>query len=117
MSNNNNNKSIFISNNDHDEYNDIAGKLTYTSIYETIPDNKVEKQLNNWNKIYVTEWRWRFLRINYNNKNRYVVEISFIKYNSDKRMYFNRFGNWVERIVDPIYDKFVEKEYFVYTNT
>ena len=109
--------SIFISHNEANKDNDIAGKLTYTSIFESIPENKLEKRLDDWNKKYKTEWRWRFLRINYPPiKNRYVVEISYMKYNSEKRMYFNRYGEWVERIVSPIYDQFVEKEYFVYAN-
>lgn len=111
--------SIFISHNEINKYNDIAGKLTYTNIYESIPENKLEKQLENWNKKYSTEWRWRFLRISCqsgnNKKNRYVAEISYIKNNSNKRMYFNRYGEWVDRVVDQVYDQFVEKEYFVYT--
>jgi len=105
--------SVFISQSEANKNTDISGKLTYTSIIESIPENKLENQIQDWNKKYNTEWRWRFLRIN---KERHVAEISYLKYNSNKRMYFNRFGEWVEREVDPIYDQFVEKQYFVYTN-
>lgn len=109
--------SIFISQSEAGKDSDISGKVTYTSIFESIPENKLEKPLANWNKKYKTEWRWRFLRINFAQmKDRYVVEISYIKYNSNKRIYFNRYGEWVERVIDPIYDKFVEQEYFVYAN-
>ena len=32
-----------------------------------------------------------------------------MKPDSNKRIYFNRYGEWVERNVDPIYDQFVTK--------
>jgi len=116
--------SIFISQNEANKNADISGKLTYTSILESIPENKLEKPIREWNKQYKTEWRWRFLRIKIIeikdnkqiNKEKHVVEISYLKYNSNKRMYFNRFGNWVEDFVDPTYDLFIEKEYYVYTH-
>ena len=118
-----NNSSIFMSQNDATD-NDIAGKITYTNIINTIPEDKSEKQLPDWKKKYNTEWRWRFLKLttSYENKKenikqeRHVVEISYQKNNSNKRIYFNRHGQWVEREVDPIFDNFVKKEYYVYTN-
>lgn len=120
---------IFVSQNEI-ENKDISGKVTYTNIMNTIPENKLDKPIPDWRKKYKTEWRWRFLKLigfsggksssSESNKvkktERYVVEISFIKNNSNKRMYFNRFGQWVEREVDPIFDNFVEKEYYIYTN-
>lgn len=112
-------KNIFISQSEADD-NDISGKITYTEILDSMPHNKMEKPINDWKKTYSTEWRWRFLRFTVvdNDKEieKYVVEISYIKYNSIKRVYFNRYGQWVTRDVDQIYDKFVEKEYYVYTN-
>ncbi len=104
---------IFISQNESTN-NDISGKLTYTSIFESIPENKLETPIKNWNNKYKTEWRWRFLRIIYQNIERYVVEISYT--NNNKRLYFNRFGEWVEREVNSFYDQFVEKTYYVYSN-
>lgn len=112
---------IFISQSEIND-NDIAGKITYTDIISSIPEGKVEKQIIDWKKKYNTEWRWRFLRFNVINQNsptkkeieKYVVEISYIKNNSDERMYFNRHGEWVKRKIDPYFDKYVEKQYFVY---
>lgn len=109
---------IFMSNEECNN-SDISGKLTYTSILESIPENKLSEPLNNWESKYRTEWRWRFLKINYqhtktmNIVERYVVEISYMK-RDHKRYYFNRFGEWVERYVDPFYDQFIEKVYYVY---
>lgn len=111
---------IFISQTEADD-NDISGKITYTEILDSIPGNKTEKQIADWKKKYSTEWRWRFLRFividkNNNESEKYVAEISYIKYNSDKRVYFNRHGEWVYRNVDKLYDQFVEKQYYVYTD-
>lgn len=112
-------KNIFISQTEADD-NDISGKITYTEILNSMPHNKVETQMDNWRKIYSTEWRWRFLRFTIidNDKeiDKYVVEISYMKYDSNKRVYFNRYGQWVVRDIDKAYDNFVEKEYYVYTN-
>ena len=102
--------SIFISQNEIDD--DISGKLTYTNILETIPNNKQEKTMAEWQKNYKTEWRWRFLKFD----GRHVAEISFVDRKSDKRLYFNKFGQWVERNVASVYDQYVDKIYYVYTN-
>lgn len=104
---------IFITQSEQNN-NDISGKITYTSILESMPANKLEAPLKNWNKHYKTEWRWRFLKLSDTNMERFVVEISYT--NSNERMYFNRFGEWVNRNIDKYYDQFVEKEYYAYTN-
>lgn len=101
--------SIFISQNEIDD--DISGKLTYTNILETIPDNKMEKRLDNWKNKYKTEWRWRFLKFD----DRHVVEISYIDSTSSKRLYFNKFGEWVTRDVPIMYDQYIDKVYYAYT--
>lgn len=96
---------------------DIAGKITYTNIMNSIPESKVDKPIKNWQDKYETEWRWRFLNIKtVDNKEKDVVEISYLKKNSQKRIYFNRYGQWVSKEVDSSFDQFVEKEYFVYSN-
>jgi len=102
--------SIFISQNEIDD--DINGKLTYTNLLETIPDNKVEKTIDNWQKNYKTEWRWRFLKFN----GKHVAEISYVDRISAKRLYFNKFGEWVTREVPVVYDQYVDKIYYAYTN-
>ena len=90
--------------------NDISGKLTYTNVYESIPQNKVTVPIPNWQSQYTTEWRWRF----FNFDDRFVTEISFVKNNV--RTYFNKHGVWVQRNVDPGYDKYVTKVYYAYSN-
>lgn len=106
--------SIFITQSEVQKDNDLCGKITYTNIMETIPENKVEKQIDNWKNFYKSEWRWRFLRLS---KDKFVVEISCMKNNSDVRTYYNKKGEWVERKVDNIYDNYVEKQYFCYTSS
>ena len=97
--------------------NDIAGKLTYTNIYKSIPQDRVIKPIDNWRKTYTTEWRWRILKIKTKNENiKDVIEISYLKSNSNIRVYFNRYGQWVKRVIDPIFDQFVTEEYYAYSN-
>ena len=97
--------------------NDIAGRITFTNIMNSIPENKVDKPIRNWQQKYTTEWRWRFLKLKTSDdKEKDVIEISYLKKDSGKRIYFNRFGDWIETNVDAAYDQFVEKEYFVYSN-
>jgi len=99
----------------HEKNKDISGKITYTNIMESIPENYLEQPIINWKQKYKTEWRWRILKFSTENEEKkYVVEISYMKYNSNKRIYFNRFGEWVERTIDPIFDQFVIKQYYVY---
>jgi len=104
-------QSIFTSPTTEDD-NDISGKLTYTIVMESIPDNKLTKPIKDWHKQYVTEWRWRFLDIN----ERKIVEISYLKYNS-KRMYVNKYGEHVSSQVSKAFDQFVTEEYYVYATS
>lgn len=108
------NKNIFLSQTDQStDNNDIAGKITYTNIIEEIPKNKLTKQIKNWEKQYKTEWRWRFLK----DKERRVVEISYINRDTKQRMYFNKYGNWTKDVLIPQEcDVLVYEEYYVYTN-
>jgi hypothetical protein len=107
--------SIFISQRELDN-NNISGKITCTNILETIPDESITYALDpdKWKTLYKTEWRWRFLQLP---KDRLIVEISYLNSDGDnKRIYFNKSGNWVNRIIDPIYDNYVVKQYFYYSN-
>jgi hypothetical protein len=94
-----------------DTSDDISGKLTYTSILESIPENKVNNPIQNWQTKYKTEWRWRFLKFD----NRHVVEISYLDRNSNVRMYFNKYGKWVNESVAKVYNQYIDKEYYAYT--
>ena len=108
---------VFVTQSEMDT--DISGKLTYTCILDSIPENKLDKPITDWQKTYKTEWRWRFLELYYEfgdtTRKKTVVEIS--KQTGNKRLYMNRYGDWVERTVDPVFDKFVIQEYYVYTSS
>ena len=100
----------------NDNDNDIAGKITFTNVYKSIPSDRTIKPIDNWKNQYNTEWRWRFLKIKIRNDIvKDVIEISYIKKDSNDRMYFNRYGQWVKRNVDPIFDQFVTEEYYAYS--
>lgn len=105
-----NTESIFIK---PDEINNdnISGKITYTNILEIIPKTSTPHPLANWKNLKKIEWRWRFLKFN----ERFIVEISYQKYNDEKRTYFNQKGQWVQRSIDPSYDNYVIKEFYYYT--
>lgn len=110
--NTNTSNSIFISQKEINKINDISGKITYTNVLETIPDDSYEERLNDWRKKYKMEWRWRFLEFP---NGRLTAEISALAFDEDQRLYFNRHGQWVKRVVDPIYDSYVKKEYYYYS--
>jgi hypothetical protein len=106
--NTNTNNSVFMTTNSED----ISGKITYTSILETVPENRRETSLDNWKSKGKTEWRWRFLEF----ENRSTVEISFMKSISDQRNYFTKQGSWIIRDVPKEYDDYVVKQFFYYSN-
>jgi len=105
-------KSIFITNSPEDgKSSDISGRVTATSILNTIPKNATTKKLDNWEKDMSTEWRWRFLEFN----NKRTVEISYLKNKpNSERLYYNKFGEWVRRDVPEEYDEFVIKVFYYY---
>lgn len=94
--------------------NNISGKITYTNIMETIPSDKLESSKEGWNQLHKTEWRWRFIKLPPSNK--LTVEISYINHDSDKRIYFNKHGDWVERKIPQAFDSYVVKEYYYYSD-
>lgn len=102
---------IFMAQTDEKIKGDISGKITLTNIIDVIPKNYTTIPIKGWKSSKNTEWCWRILEFN----DRKVVEISYMKNDSDKRTYFNRFGEWVERTIDQVYDKFVTATYYYYT--
>ncbi|ARF09578.1 hypothetical protein Indivirus_1_201 [Indivirus ILV1] len=104
------NHNIFLTQSSNTD-NNISGKISYTSVIESIPENKLNSPISNWEKDYNTEWRWRFMKDN----ERHIVEISK-KNKGESRLYYNKYGEWVVRNIDDSYDKFVVKEYYVYTH-
>ena len=101
--------SIFMTNYGNTE--DISGKITYTNILETIPNNRSDIPLDDWRSKNKTEWRWRFLEFN----NKSTVEISYLKYNTNQRQYFAKSGSWITRQVPNVYDDYVVKQFFYYS--
>ena len=90
----------------------LSGKITYTNIVESIPiANRFNKPIVDWQKKYKVEWRWRFLK----DKDRHVVEISK-RNKGEERLFFNKHGQWVSQNIGKSCDKFVTKEYYVYTH-
>lgn len=78
-------------------------------VFSTIPKNSTTIRDIKLIKNH-TEWRWRFYQFNKLKK----VEISNISPTSSKRLYLNNNGIWVERIIDPKYDKYIIKTYYYY---
>lgn len=85
-------------------------KFTKDALTESIPVNAQSSPDDNLAKNNV-EWRWRFIKIN----NKEFVEISHKKPNS-ARLYINKFGDWVERKIDPEFDKYVAKQFYSYSS-
>nr|QBK88506.1 MAG: hypothetical protein LCMiAC01_01830 [Mimivirus LCMiAC01] len=103
--------SIFYTQNDLDKNNDISGKITYTDVHQTIPKNCVTKPMENWKDQKLIECRWRFIKL----YNRNIVEISYMRYDSDERLYF-RYGEWHPIIYSSKYDKNVTEQYYFYSS-
>lgn len=86
--------------------------LSKSEVFNMIPDNVYAKPNKELEKTKV-EMRWRIFK--FPNKKNDIVEISFKKLNG-KRMYINKSGNWIEKEVSNIYDEFVIREYYHYTD-
>ena len=106
----NKHNSIFITQDELSSDDIGSGKTTYTDVYDTIPKDKRTTPLKDWRKTKYTEWRWRFLNIS----KKLVAEISYINYNSDKRVYYNRCGERVHRNIPKEWDKYVVQEFYSY---
>ena len=106
--------SIFITQEEARGGHDITRKLTYTDIYSTIPDTNIitPADADVWKKNKLVEWRWRFININ----SKRLAEISYLRYDIDKRMYQSKSGQWVHRIVPDEINKYVVEQYYFYTD-
>ena len=94
----------------------VSGKLTFTNIMETIPRSALKTPLDNWTYKYNTEWRWRFIKFfdKESNDEKNIVEISKLN-NHNERIFINKYGEWVIRVIDPIFDQYVYDCYYYYT--
>jgi hypothetical protein len=103
-------KNIFITNSDSENDNDISGRISATCILNTIPETALIDPIINWRKEYSTEWRWRFLKLN----EKLTVEISYLTKINDNRLFYNRYGEWVEKIVPKEYNDAIVKTFYYY---
>jgi hypothetical protein len=86
-------------------------KLCYQSIIENIPEPYYKKP-DIIKRKELIEWRWRF----YNIENKKIAEISFYDPTSNKRLYVNSVGDYVERDIPEIYNQYIIDEYYYYSS-
>ena len=103
---------IFIKKEDLEKYEKLKlDSLDYKEISSTIPKDATSKPNLEFLEMGRTEWRWRILEFNENDKK---IEISYYTPNDKKRFYFNNIGKWVEKNIDPMYDELVIDEKYYY---
>lgn len=98
--------SIFITQDDCTENKTV----TFTNIIDNLPKGYTYIKNKDWKTSAQIKWRWRFMKLN----NKSIVEISYKYPHEEKRIYFNKHGNWVHREVPKIYNQFVEKIAYYY---
>lgn len=111
LNENSNHNSESSENYEDSEYVNINLSVSKKDILMNIPHDAVT--IPNQNLKDKIEWRWRIFK--FPHKNNEVIEISFKKA-SENRLYINKFGDWVESNVDPIYDNFVVRCFYHYTD-
>jgi hypothetical protein len=109
--------SIFI------KQSDIAKeehKLNYKDLLESIPEDRYEQEQLDLKSNHL-EWRWRIMEIN----DKKMVEISILipetidesgNFVPPSRKYIDKYGKWVNREIDKLFDQYVTKQYFYYTD-
>lgn len=101
---------------------DVSGvnidlKICKNDIMETIPEHSFDEHKPELAK-YMTETRWRFLKIPYGTReSKQIVEISRKKPNKP-REYMNKQMQWTVKDVDidGSFDKYVEEKYYYYSH-
>lgn len=75
------------------------------------PDNVMIPDLQKRKKCS-KEWRWRIINVD----NKTYAEISYFEQKTKKRFYMSgKTSSWEEQMIDPMYDTYVDKEYYYYT--
>jgi hypothetical protein len=78
----------------------------------------IPKEATNYQNIelakIMVEWRWRIFDIP--GKKNKMVEISYQNV-KNPRMYMDKYGKWVERVVSDEFDKYVVQSYYCYTDS
>jgi len=100
--------SIFITQDDYTNDKNI----TFTNVMDNLPKGYTSVKNKEWRNEKTIKWRWRFLKFN----NKTTVEISYKYPHENKRIYFNKNGNWVYRDVPKIYNQYVENIYYYYVD-
>lgn len=109
-------RNIFIKQSDLPKESHV---LKYEELTKSIPEDAVTSENLELQKTN-NEWRWRFFE--YNNK--VLVEISIRipetmengNITLPTRKYINKYGKMVTQDIDPIFDKYVTRQYFYYVN-
>ena len=86
--------------------------VSVEEISQSIPKEATTKPKKGWQKLGMVEWRWRFLTLPVGRR---VVEISRLYPFLTKREYINAEGRWKSQSVDPVYDNYVDIEYYYYS--
>jgi hypothetical protein len=121
------NKQLFVKNTGTQNVNDLDTELNVDKLNaETMTENDINNYINKLDipknnflepdmkkqKQNFKEWRWRILSIT----NKLYAEISYCELKTKKRFYMSgKTNNWEEQSVNPIFDKYVKKEYYCYT--
>ena len=64
---------------------------------------------NNWRKEQFIEWRWRLFLYN----DFKYIEVSYLKYDEDNRIFLNNKGDWVMKEIEPDFkDNLLEIKYY-----
>lgn len=100
--------SVFIK---RSEIKSKPNKLNFQDIIKTIPENSFNEPQEELKKTKV-ESRWRILEIN----DKKYVEISFLDLNN-KRTFVDKYGDFVESVVDDKYNKYVVASYYYYSDS
>ena len=83
--------------------------VSYFSIVQSIPPDATSAPNQNLIDSGLTEWRWRFFKIN----SKPVVEISY-KISNQIRQYFDKAGKTTDHEPSSYYDQFVTNELYYY---
>lgn len=112
------NSNIFIK---HKDIEREEHKLVLKDLIESIPEDRYTEQQTDLKKDHL-EWRWRIFM--YNDKK--IVEISINTPETidasgnvvnSARKFIDKYGKWVQRDVDELFDKYVIEQYYYYTSS
>lgn len=87
-----------------------TGIVNFEELLGMIPKPNYEQPIPEFQGTWKTEWRWRFLAM----QGRDVLEISY-QTGNNPRIYFTNSGEWRERKIDPVFDKYVIRKMYHYT--